>query len=122
MVSITRDAFEYAELDLQFEKGCFIIHTTSAVESIRAMKKITNTIVEGVLKKDDFDTFCAETVVTKSYSTPQDILVAQLEQIRGISHSIARTIVQDFPTLRSLISMFNNRALTKGIVWLCCLW
>jgi len=59
-----------------------------------------------------FEGFCAEATSRRAARSLKEAWIAQLEQIQSVSKTVAESIVEQYPTIASLMSIYKSEAFT----------
>jgi len=109
---INKKKAEEALLNIQFDYQCKIIQSKTSTDTNLLLFKITTTITTNPLKKEStFDGL--EATIRNSYTNLKDCWISQLEQIRSVSNPIARSIVEVYPSINSLMNCYMDKTLSE---------
>jgi len=111
-----KDKLDEALISLQIERNVQILIHNSIDETVDYIYRLTAAIAEKPYKRTitAFEGFCAEAVSRRTPRSLTDSWISQLEQINSVSKTVAESIVEKYPTLFSLVSIYRSEALTKG--------
>ncbi|KAF9959738.1 hypothetical protein BGZ72_008877 [Mortierella alpina] len=110
--AVDRTFIEQELLRLQLEHDCLIIHSCDEEESAQVITSLTEQIglVRYIGTRKSELNICTEGV--KSGTDPEDTWIKTLQAIHMVTHGVARSIVAEYPTLRSLYEGYRQCANT----------
>ncbi|KAG0205853.1 hypothetical protein BGX28_002588 [Mortierella sp. GBA30] len=105
---IDQNRIEQELLRLQLEQDCLVIHSSDEEESAQVIVSLTEQIglLPYLAKSKGGMNMCAEGV--RSGTDPEDTWIKTLQAIHMVTHTIARSIVLEYPTLKSLYDGYRQ--------------
>ncbi|KAG9321825.1 hypothetical protein KVV02_007139 [Mortierella alpina] len=110
--AVDRNFIEQELLRLQLEHDCLIIHSCDEEDAAQVITSLTEQIglVPYVGTRKSELNICTEGV--KSGTDPEDTWIKTLQAIHMVTHGIARSIVAEYPTIKSLYEGYRQCANT----------
>ncbi|CAO3566824.1 unnamed protein product [Mortierella alpina] len=110
--TVNRNFIERELLRLQLEHDCLIIHSCDEDDSAQVITSLTEQIglVPYVGTRTSELNICTEGV--KSGTDPEDTWIKTLQAIHMVTHGVARSIVAEYPTIKSLYEGYRQCANT----------
>ncbi|KAF9278777.1 hypothetical protein BGZ68_008349 [Mortierella alpina] len=110
--TVSRNFIERELLRLQLEHDCLIVHSCDEEDSAQVIASLTEQIglARYVGTRKSELSICTEGV--KSGTDPEDTWIKTLQAIHMVTHGIARSIVAEYPTIKSLYDGYRQCANT----------
>ncbi|KAF9434651.1 hypothetical protein BGZ76_007654 [Entomortierella beljakovae] len=105
--SVDSDRFEQEMLRLQLEENCFIIQTDDMDETSQALVSLTEQIGYSKYRQVHVTEY-ESTDGIKSGSDPMDTWVKSLQEVHMVTHTVAKSIAQAYPSIKKLYDGYQR--------------
>ena len=95
-------------LNTMFRDKLFVIRTLDMEETVLYIKTLLKKFIKNDFKFENKEYSSVIKLKKKANLTPENCFIAQLSQIPGVSNTIAKCIVEKYPTMSELCKNYNN--------------